>query len=292
MRRLTVGSFILIRSSYASASNMPADSQSDSPFSSQPYHFLVGAVAGVFSFAALSLVFSRIGVEPMETVIFASLSALTVGIFIYRERVLVHELASAERKYVAQLSLEAERIDELYANSVACLVTFDAGTLTIDRVSSGFFDLLGISANQDLSGASLEEVLGVDSTHLASVVYQIKAGTISVREELVCKLSDGKTVRLLISGRYMPHLHVVEAAFFRLPRKTTTLADYERVIDDLERFKKGIVRRENRVLELKGEVNQLLQQSRKPDRYQVDSTTDDSRFVQQALTTKKGVKHG
>ncbi len=270
---------------------MPADSQPAPHASSHPYHSLVGLVAGVFSFAALSLVFSRIGVEPMETVIFATLSALTVAVFVCRERALVYKLAVAERNHVAQLSLEAERMTELYTNSVACLVTFDAGTLIIDRVSSGFFDLLGVSANQDLAGERLEEVLGVDSTHLASVVYQIKAGTMSVREELVCKQCDGNSVTLLISGRYMSHLHLVEAAFFRIPRKTSNLADYERVMDDLERFKQGIVRRENRVLELKGEVNQLLKQARQSQRYQVDSMTDDSRFVQTTLNAKKAVEH-
>ena len=271
---------------------MPADSQLPPHPPSQPYHSLVGLVAGVFSFAALSLVFSRIGVEPVETIIFASLSALTVGLFVCRERALVYERALAEREQVAQFALEADRINELYSNSVACLVTFDAGSLIIDRASSGFFDLLGVSAKKDLSGERLEEVLGVDSTHLASVVYQIKTATISVREELVCKHSSGRPVTLLISGRYMSHLHLVEAAFFRIPRKASKLADYERVMDDLERFKKGIVRRENRVLELKGEVNQLLKQARQPGRYQVDSLTDDSRFVQNKLKTKKVVEHG
>ena len=58
-----------------------------------------------------------------------------------------------------------------------------------------------------------------------------------------------------------------------------------------ERFKKGIVRREGRVLELKGEVNQLLRQAGEPARYRVDSRTDDSRFVQQTLKTKKAVEH-
>ena len=270
---------------------MPADTQPAPHTPSPPYHLLVGLLVGVFSFAALSLVLSRIGVEPMETLIFATLSALTVGVFVYRERALAYDLALAERKHATQLRFEAERIDELYANSVASLVTFDAGTLIIDRVSSGFFDLLGVSANKDMAGDRLEEVLRVDSTHLASVVYKIKAGTISVREELVCKQSDGKPVTLLISGRYMPHLHLVEAAFFRMPRKVSTLADYERVMDDLERFKKGIVRRENRVLELKGEVNQLLKKASQPERYKVDSMTDDSRFVQNTLNTKKAVEH-
>lgn len=271
---------------------MPADSQSAPNTSSQPYHALVGLVAGIFSFAALSLVFSRIGVPPTETIIFAALSALTVGVFVFRERALAYDLSRAERIHVAQLNLEAERINELYSNSVACLVTFDAGSLIIDRASSGFFDLLGVSAEKDLEGARLEEVLGVDSTHLTSVVYQIKAGTMSVREELVSQPSNGKSVTLLISGRYMPHLHLVEAAFYRVPRKASKLADYERVMDDLERFKKGIVRRENRVLELKGEVNQLLKQARQPARYQVDSLTDDSRFVQSTIKTKKAVEHG
>ena len=271
---------------------MPADFQSDTPITSSPsYYYLVGVVAAIFTFAALCLVFSRIGVAPMETIIFASLSALLVGVFICRERTLVFDLAQEERKHASQLRLEVERIDELYVNSVACLVTFDAGTLLIDRVSPGFFDLLSISAKKELVGAPLEEVLGVDSTHLTSVVYQIKVGTIGVREEIICKRSDGKPVVLLITGRYIAHLHLVEAAFYRLPRKTAELGEYERVMDDLERFKKGILRREGRVLELKGEVNQLLKEAGQPVRYRVDSMTDDSRFVQQAIQTKKAGEH-
>ena len=243
----------------------------------------MGVVVAVLLFAALYLVFSLIGWAPTETIVFASLGALAVGMFVCRERALVYQLAQAARRHAARLRVETARMDELYANSVACLVTFDAGTLIVDRVSPGFFDLLGISATQDLKGAPLEEVLGMDSTHLTSLVYQIKVGSISVREELVCKRSDGKSVLLLISGRYMPHVHLIEAAFFRLPRKAADLGEYERVMDDLERFKKGIVRREGRVLELKGEVNQLLRETGQSPRYRVDSTTDDSRFVQQAI---------
>tara|TARA_B110000285_G_scaffold216571_1_gene263993 strand:+ start:2585 stop:3394 length:810 start_codon:yes stop_codon:yes gene_type:complete len=268
---------------------MPADSQTDHYTPSESHHFLVGVATGLFLLAALSLVFSQIGVEPIETVILASLGALTMGFFVYRERFLAYELALAERKYLLQLDLNADRMNELYTNSVACLVSFDPGNLMIDRVSSGFFDLLGISANKDLAGANLEEVLGVDSAHLCNVVYQIKSSTIGVREELVCQQADGKPVQLLISGRYIPQLHLVEAAFFRLPRKT--LADHERLIEDLERFKKGIVRREDRVLELKAQVNEILQQAGQPVRYQVDSNTDVTRLVKQKLITKKAVKH-
>ena len=270
---------------------MPADLQSDTPRPSPSFHYLVGGVVAVLLFAALYLGFSCLGWAPRESIIFASLAASAVGMFVCRERALVYQLAQEARTHAVRLSVETERMDELYANSVACLVTFDAGTLTVDRVSSGFFDLLGISATQELEGAPLEEVLGVDSTHLTSVVYQIKVGTISVREELVCKRSDGKSVVVLISGRYMPHLHLIEAAFFRLPRKAADLGEYERVMDDLERFKKGIVRREGRVLELKGEVNQLLREAGQPARYRVDSTTDDSRFVQQAIHVKKVGPH-
>ena len=120
-------------------------------------------------------------------------------------------------------------------------------------------------------------------------MYQIKTGSVGVREELVCQQADGKPVQLLISGHYIPQLHLVEAVFFRLPRKT--LGDHERLIEDLERFKKGIVRREDRVLELKAQVNEILQQAGQPVRYQVDSNTDVSRLVKQEFITKKAVKH-
>ena len=213
---------------------MPADKQTDQPTESESHHILVGVATGLFLLAALSLVLSQIGVEPIETVILASLGALTMGFFVYRERFLAYELALAERKHLLLLDLNAARINELYANSAACLITFDPGSLIIDRVSSGFFDLMSISANRNLAGASLEEVLGVDSVHLSNIVYQIKTGTAGVREELVCQQADGKPVQLLISWHYIPQHHLVEAIFSRLPQKT--LGEHERLIEDLERF--------------------------------------------------------
>jgi len=268
---------------------MPADKQTDQPTESESHHILVGVATGLFLLAALSLVLSQIGVEPIETVILASLGALTMGFFVYREQFLAYELALAERKHLLLLDLNAARINELYANSAACLITFDPGSLIIDRVSSGFFDLMSISANRNLAGASLEEVLGVDSVHLSNIVYQIKTGTAGVREELVCQQADGKPVQLLISWHYIPQHHLVEAIFSRLPQKT--LGEHERLIEDLERFKKGIVRREDRVLELKAQVNEILQQAGQPARYQVDSNTDVSRLVKQKFITKEAVKH-
>jgi len=212
-----------------------------------------------------------------------------MGIFVYRERFLAYELALAERKHLLRLDLNATRMNELYTNSVACLVTFDPSSQIVDRVSSGFFTLLGISANKNLAGASLEEVLGVDSAQLTNVVYQIKTSSAGVREQLACQQADGKPVQLLMSGYYIPQLHLIEASFVRLPRKA--LADQERLIEDLERFKKGIVRREDRVLELKAQVNEMLQQAGQPVRYQVDSNTDVSRLVKQEFITKEAMKH-
>lgn len=270
---------------------MPTNAHPDTPSPTQPYHYLGGLIAGVFSFAALNLVFLRLGVQPIETIICASLGALVVGILVFRERFMAYQLAVAEREFLSQLSLEAERLDELYSNAVTSLVMFDAGTLVIDRVSSGLLNQLGVSIDKDLTDARLDEVLNVDPIRLANVVDQIKAGSISVREELECKRADGKSVSLFISGRYLPHLHVVEAAFSLLPQKPTELADYQRVMDDLERFQKGIVRRESRVLELKGEVNELLRQQKQSVRYQVDANSDDSRFMQTTLKTKKAVQH-
>ena len=257
---------------------MPAESHLDTT-SSSPYHALVGVVAAVFSFAALCLVFSHIGVRPLESIIIAGLSSLVVGAFVYRERTLEWNLAVSERQHFVQLSQMNERMDRLYADSVACLVEFDAGTLIVDRASPGFFDVLGISSDRSLRGARLEEVLGVESTRLESIIYQIKAGTISVREELVCKQADGKPIKLLISGSYLPHLHSIEAALFRVTKKLNESTEFEKVMEDLERFRKGMVRRESRILELKGEVNRLLTGTGEPALYRVDDATDDSRFA-------------
>ena len=245
----------------------------------QHSNVVIGILVALFSFVAFWLFFSRILGGTLVSVILAAFIACLFGAFISRERSLVRGLDLLARKHCAQVSQMDARLNGLYVDSVACLVTFDVGTLHVDRASPGFFDVLGLSTECSIRGAQLGELLGAEAMQLDSFVSQIRTGAMRVHEEFECKRADGKPLKFLISGCYLPHLDAIEAALYRQPIKTNGSRDVEQVTEDLERFRKGMVRREGRILELKGEVNRLLAGAGESVRYQVDDCTDDSRFA-------------
>jgi len=170
--------------------------------------------------------------------------------------------------------------NRLYSRSLACFVRFDAGTLIIDQASPGFIKLLRMPANTALRGQRLEEVLGVNPLKLESLVDSIKKGDSSVKQPRVdIQTADGYTTHALLSGQYYPEEYMIEAAFFVPPLKNAErIADLEAAQKDLDRFRKGMFRRETRILELKEEVNALCKEAHLPPRYQIDRSSDDSKL--------------
>ncbi|MGJ8649427.1 MAG: hypothetical protein ACSHX4_03610 [Opitutaceae bacterium] len=218
----------------------------------------------------------------------ASLVGIFVGAYVYRERALVRSLQAIEKRYLDEASEHNARLEHLYMQSLACLVEFDASTLKIERASIGFFDLLGIGSGVDLRGDNLEQVLGVEAAGLESLVGHISKGSRGLRQAIQCRRPDGKQIDLLMSAYYLEESDRIEAAFFVSNPTVDVSEDIEQISGDLERFRKGMVRREERILELKAEVNELMAAAKESPRYRVDANSDDTKYSVKLERQKKG----
>ena len=243
----------------------PSDNQ-DFPFSA----FILALFLGVFSSLAIATGLIVIDAPAWGIYLFAALGGVTAASFVWIERSLVFQIKEKELLLGLEVTRQQEFQDCLYSHSMACLVRFDAGTLIIDRASPGFIKMLRMPMESELRGQSLDVLLGVNRLKLESVVELIKQGGALVKEpKLELMSAEGFSTNAVISGQYFPDDHVVEAAFFVHP-----INDAERMADlgaaqmDLQRFRKGMFRRETRILELKEEVNEICREAGLPTRYE------------------------
>ena len=243
----------------------PSDSQ-DLPFSA----FVLALFLGVFSSLAIATGLIVIDAPAWGIYLFAALGGATTASFVWIERSLVFQIKEKELLLGLEVTRQQEFQDYLYSHSMACLVRFDAGTLIIDRASPGFIKMLRMPMESELRGQSLDVLLGVNSLKLESVVELIKQGESSVKElKLELMSAEGFSTNAVISGQYFPDDHVIEAAFFVHPiNNAERMAELGAAQEDLQRFRKGMFRRETRILELKEEVNEICREAGLPTRYE------------------------
>ena len=243
----------------------PSDSQ-DLPFSA----FVLALFLGVFSSLAIATGLIVIDAPAWVIYLFAALGGVTTASFVWIERSLVFQIKEKELLLGFEVARRQEFQDYLYSHSMACLVRFDAGTLIIDRASPGFIKMLRMPMESELRGQSLDVLLGVNRLKLESVVELIKQGGALVKEpKLELMSAEGFSTNAVISGQYFPDDHVVEAAFFVHPiNNAERMADLGAAQKDLQRFRKGMFRRETRILELKEEVNEICREAGLPTRYE------------------------
>ena len=241
------------------------DSQ-DLPFSA----FVLALFLGVFSSLAIATGLIVIDAPAWGIYLFAALGGVTTASFVWIERSLVFQIKEKELLLGLEVTRQQEFQDYLYSHSMACLVRFDAGTLIIDRASPGFIKMLRMPMESELRGQSLDVLLGVNSLKLESVVELIKQGGALVKEpKLELMSAEGFSTNAVISGQYFPDDHVIEAAFFVHPiNNAERMADLGTAQKDLQRFRKGMFRRETRILELKEEVNEICREAGLPTRYE------------------------
>ncbi len=239
---------------------------------------ILAFASGVFSGLAIATVLVALGVTLLESLVFAGLSGFTIACFVWIERNLIAQLREKDHQLSIQIERRLDHQEKIYSSSIACFVLFDAGTLIIDQVSLGFLKMLRLPADKDLQGQQLEEVLQVNPLKLESLVDSLKEGESSLKQPKVeIRTSDGFPAQALISGIYYSEEHMVEAAFLVPPiNNAERVSDLENAEKDLDRFRKGMFRRETRILELKEEVNQVCKQVGLPQRYQTDVASDDS----------------
>ena len=243
----------------------PSDNQ-DFPFSA----FILALFLGVFSSLAIATGLIVIDAPAWGIYLFAALGGVTAASFVWIERSLVFQIKEKELLLGLEVTRQQEFQDCLYSHSMACLVRFDAGTLIIDRASPGFIKMLRMPMESELRGQSLNVLLGVNRLKLESVVELIKQGGALVKEpKLELMSAEGFSTNAVISGQYFPDDHVVEAAFFVHPiNNAERMADLGAAQKDLQRFSKGMFRRETRILELKEEVNEICREAGLPTRYE------------------------
>jgi hypothetical protein len=81
---------------------------------------------------------------------------------------------------------------------------------------------------------------------------------------------------------------MVEAAFFLNPSPAVQGGEEVDVTSkDLDRFRRGMYRRETRIIELKEEVNEILKEVGKKPRYGFDQKLRDTHFPADRLADKK-----
>ena len=243
----------------------PSDNQ-DFPFSA----FILALFLGVFSSLAIATGLIVIDAPAWGIYLFAALGGVTAASFVWIERSLVFQIKEKELLLGLEVTRQQEFQDCLYSHSMACLVRFDAGTLIIDRASPGFIKMLRMPMESELRGQSLDALLGVNRLKLESVLELIKQGGALVKEpKLELMSAEGFSTNAVISGQYFPDDHVVEAAFFVHPiNNAERMADLGAAQKDLQRFRKGMFRRETRILELKEEVNEICREAGLPTRYE------------------------
>ena len=238
----------------------------DFPFSA----FILALFLGVFSSLAIATGLIVIDAPAWGIYLFAALGGVTAASFVWIERSLVFQIKEKELLLGLEVTRQQEFQDCLYSHSMACLVRFDAGTLIIDRASPGFIKMLRMPMESELRGQSLDALLGVNRLKLESVLELIKQGGALVKEpKLELMSAEGFSTNAVISGQYFPDDHVVEAAFFVHPiNNAERMADLGAAQKDLQRFRKGMFRRETRILELKEEVNEICREAGLPTRYE------------------------
>lgn len=236
---------------------------------------LYALITAVIAFAGIGIVVSRLGLEPLAAGVFALLSAFAIAGFVFRERMLLERVSALEAGLCEHQSKLFARIDHWYKHSGVALVKYDASTLIIIRMGNGCAELLGLDSESKMAGGQLEDLLQVEASRLEVITEQIRQGIPRGSAPMLCRVAGGNKIEVGFSGVYLPEEHAVEMVLICQPDSFTRLAELQETMDDLERFRKGMMRREKRILDLKSEVNELLVEAKQAPRYAIDSKTSD-----------------
>lgn len=142
-------------------------------------------------------------------------------------------------------------------------------------MGAGFAELLSLDTGSQMTGADLGDLLKVESSRIELITERIRNGSSDRALPLICRSSQGREIEVRVSGVYLPIEHAVEVVLICHPDSFERHADHQETMDDLERFRKGMMRREKRILDLKAEVNKLLTDAEEAPRYEIDANTSD-----------------
>jgi len=226
-----------------------------------------------------------------QTGSFLAVSAgFTLGALIYRERSLTHSNDRMRETHRSEIARLEKRIQYYYDHSLVCLAFFDAGSLLIERVSPGFLQLLRIPPELDVRGKSIVELLRISPSKIETIVSEAQRERTSVNaHHLIVEDSLGGQLPVEVTAEYFKASHMAEVAFFALPREGgKDVEEVDIALQDLDRFRRGMYRRETRILELKEEVNEILKAAGREPRYRFDHKTKDTHHPVENLSDSGG----
>ena len=270
--------------SRAQESKMESSSKRNPPWGANGPSVVASAVWGLFAFGLGLMVVSQLGLAVVESTVIASLVGGLVAVFIYRERSLLKRISVLENEQLKEFGLISQRLENFYENEVGAIVLFDASALIVERASPGFYRLLGYEESNSGPSARLWELLKIPSARLETMVDRVHNESGTALEVLDCKNNSDEPIRLRMVARLIRELNSIEASFEPVALGNEDRIRMEETIADLERFRRGMVRREERILELKGEVNQLAREHGEAPRYRVDDRSEDSQFGRKLAT--------
>lgn len=233
-----------------------------------------GLSAGIALFFTLAI----LGLPRLEAGVFAVLSGFTLGAFVYRERDLTHVNDRMREAHGSEIARLESRIQYYYEQSLVCLASFDAGTLLVEKVSPGFLQLLRIPPDLKVRGKPIVDLLHVSASRIETIIGETQREAAEAKTfQLLVEDSQSSQLAIEVTLKYFKDTHMVEAALFVSP---SAGGDNVEQVDiargDLDRFRRGMYRRETRILELKEEVNEILKAAGREPRYKFDQKTQDT----------------
>ena len=249
-------------------------------------------LSGLFAGIALLFTLSTLGLPRLEAVVFAGLSGFTLGAFVYRERALTYSLDRRREEHRSEVARLEKRVHYYYEESLACLAYFDAGTLLTEKVSPGFLQLFRIPPDLEVRGKPIVDLLHVSASRIETILGEAKRETAKAKTfQVLAENAKGSQLPVEITLKYFKDTHMVEAAFLVAPFSADDhLEQVDVARKDLDRFRRGMYRRETRILELKEEINEILKESGREPRYKFDQKTQDTHIrVEKNSNSEEGL---
>lgn len=248
--------------------------------------WISGAVAAILSFAVISILLQPLETGPETVILMAACGALVVGTFVARERYLGARLRLLEDVKGEGKALEEAVRSRFFLQSVAAFARYDPVSFRVVSASPGLLTLAGYKAEESIVDKSMVDVLLTDSSTFRRVTDAMRREGSDSSFVLDCRRKNGRAMEVKVSGALSPDRSVIEAAFVEVTKFENNALELERTEGDLERFRLGMIRREFRILELKGEVNRLCDQLGTRRCYKIDGETHDL-LVEQLLKEKE-----
>lgn len=245
------------------------------------YAILLGGIVLV----VFCLVLNCLGLALSLAVLPSLPLSVCVSWFFLRRKRLLRQLLEQDVERDREVEAVSRRLEHLYSASPLAILTLQVSSRTVQRTSRGFASMLGMDSGTNLAGTPLASLLKVQPAQMDALEAHLGDSSSGEPITLSCLDSEGQSIDLRVSGWMLDESGLAEVVFAPDTGLRFQDRDFEEGIEELEAFRKMMMRRENRILQLKSEVNRLLVDSRSAPRYSIDSETVDNRIHE--LTRRK-----